>query len=130
MIAIDTNVLMCALINTDDPALSERAQRAIREHAPVFVNDIVLTEFVWGCKTLYKMKRAEIHEILREIVAAAEFHFAHRHVVERAVDGYGSRMSDFADWLIGERNLEHGCTATLTFDKGVAKGVAFSPVPL
>ena len=76
MIAIDTNVLMYAFVNKADPELSRRAQRAIQDNAPVFVNDIVLTEFVWACRTFYDMKRLEIHARLEAIAAAPEFQFA------------------------------------------------------
>ena len=129
MIGIDANVLLCALVNTTDPTMTARAQRAISDNAPVFVNTVVLMEFAWICKRNYKMQRADIHEKLESILVAPEFQFAEREVIARAVAGYGSRMSDFADWLIGETNLEHGCDVTLTFDKGAAKGAAFKAVP-
>ena len=129
MIGIDTNVLLCALVNKADPGQTERAQRAIRENSPVFLNNIVLSEFVWTCKYTYAMERAAIHRLLHDIANTAEFRFAHPETIARAVAGYGSRMSDFADWLIGETNLEHGCNITLTFDKGAAKDAAFEPVP-
>ncbi len=128
MIAIDTNILMYAFVNKADHELSRRAQRAIQDNAPVFVNDIVLTEFVWACKTFYDMNRLEIHERLEAIAAAPEFQFAQPQAIVRAIAGYGSRMSDFSDWLIGEGNLDHGCQLTLTFDKGAAKGAAFKAV--
>jgi len=129
MIGIDANVLLCALVNTADPAMTARAQKAISDNAPVFVNTVVLMEFAWICKRNYKMVRADIHQRLEGMLRSPEFLFAERDVIARAVAGYGSRMSDFADWLIGETNLEHGCSVTLTFDKGAAKGAAFKPVP-
>ena len=129
MIGIDANVLLCALVNTTDPAMTARAKRAISDNAPVFINTVVLMEFAWICRRNYKMPRADIHEKLEAILLAPEFQFAQRDIIVRAVAGYGSRMSDFADWLIGEGNLDHGCESTLTFDKGAAKGAAFRAVP-
>jgi predicted nucleic-acid-binding protein len=129
MIGIDTNVLLYAYVNKADPSHTERSLRAIRDNAPVLVNTVVLSEFVWTCKYTFTMERSAIHKLLDEIINTAEFRFDRPEVVARAVAGYGSRMSDFADWLIGETNLAHGCSATLTFDKGAAKGAAFKSVP-
>ena len=129
MIGIDTNVLLCALVNLDDPDMTSRARKAIKDGAPVFVNNGVLLEFVWSCKSTYKMQRADIHKRLLVILSSQEFQFAQRDAVERAVAGYGSRMTDFADWLIGETNHDHGCSVTLTFDKLAAKTAAFKAVP-
>ncbi len=128
MVGIDTNVLICALISKADASQTERAQRAIRENAPVLLNTVVLSEFVWACKYTYAMERAAIHRLLKDILNTAEFRFDSPEVVARAVAGYGSRMSDFADWLIGETNLDIGCAHTLTFDKGAAKTAAFKAV--
>ncbi len=129
MIGIDTNVLLCALVNKSDPGQTERAQRTIRENAPVFLNSVVLSEFVWTCKYTYALERKAIHRLLDDIINTPEFSFARPEVIALAVAGYGSRMSDFADWLIGETNLDHGCSSTLTFDKGAAKTAAFKSVP-
>jgi predicted nucleic-acid-binding protein len=130
MIGIDANVLVCALVNTADPDLTARARKAIIDNAPVFVNSVALMEFAWVCKRTYKLGRSDIHRKLEAILVAPEFQFSEREAIARAVAGYGSRMSDFADWLIGETNLDHGCSVTLTFDKGAAKGAAFKSVPV
>lgn len=125
MIGIDTNVLL-RFYEKDNPLQYEMAGRAIRDYAPVFINELVLLEFVWVCQSTYKMDRTEIHRRLKAIVNAEEFEFAWRESIERAVDGYGARKSDFADWLVGEMNREHGCETTLTFDGGAAKDGAFT----
>lgn len=125
MIGVDTNILL-RFYERDDPVQSERAQRAIRDNAPVFINEVVLVEFVWVCRSRYKLGRAEIHKRLDAIVCAEEFEFARPAAVERAVQGYGSLKSDLSDWLIGEMNREHGCETTLTFDEGAAKSTGFS----
>ena len=128
MIAIDTNVLLRAFLHDSDPAQSARAQRAIRAHAPVFLNDIVLVEFAWTCKSVFKLDRAAIHQRLEAIVEAPEFAFARPEAVDRAVRAYGSRKSDFADRLIGESNFDQGCSTTITFDEGAVKGGGFKLV--
>ena len=125
MIAIDSNVLLRFFQHDNDAAQSARAQKAVKQHAPVFVNDVVLAEFVWTCKRTFKLDRIEIHKRLEAIGESTEFIVARPQVFERALRGYGARTSDFADWLIGEVNLEHGCEATLTFDTDAVKGRGF-----
>ena len=120
MIGIDTNVLL-RFYERDNPPQYESAGRAIRDHAAVFVNELVLLEFVWVCQSTYRLDRAEIHRRLKAVVDAAEFEFARRESIERAIDVYGARKSDFADCLIGEINRHHGCETTLTFDESAAK---------
>jgi len=124
MIAIDTNVLLRAF-QADDMTQSKLAQTIIRDHAPVFLNEIVLVEFAWVCRSLFKLDRAATARRLHAIVEAREFAFAQRDAIARAVADFTTRKSDFADCLIGALNLDHGCEATLTFDKGASKGEGF-----
>ena len=130
MIGIDTNILLRALLLDDDPAQSARARAAIEANAPVLLNDVVLVEFVWTCRRAFKLERADIYRRLDAIVKAPEFIFAQPTAVARAVAGYGSRGSDFADWLIAETNREHSCDTTLTFDRNAAKSPAFTLAPI
>lgn len=128
MIAIDTNVLLRFFQHDNDPAQSASAQQVVRENAPVFVNDVVLVEFVWTCKRTFKLDRKAIHLKLEAIGESTEFAVSRPEVFERAVLGYSGRKSDFADWLIGEANLEQGCETTVTFDRNAAKSKGFKLV--
>ena len=125
MIALDTNVLLRALQHDDDGAQSARARQAIRANAPVFINEIVLVEFAWTCKSAFKLDRAAICRLFEAMLEAPEFIFAQPRAVERAVKGFGARKSDFADRLLAESNREQGCTTTLTFDEAAAKSDGF-----
>lgn len=128
MIGIDTNVLLRLFDQDDDPSQSARAQSALRANAPVFINNVVLVEYVWTCASFFKLGRAEIHKRLAAIIEAPEFTFAWREAVERAVRSYGQRKFDFADRLIGESNTGYGCQTTLTFDESAVKGGSFTQV--
>ena len=57
MIGIDTNILLRIFETEDDPAQSLRARAAIEEHAPVYLHDVVLAEFVWTCRSKFKQSR-------------------------------------------------------------------------
>ena len=128
MIGIDTNILLRLFETEDDPAQSLLARRAIEDYAPVYLHDVVLAEFVWTCRTAFKQSRQAIHQRLQAIADSTEFVVARPEAFERAVEAYGSRKSDFADWLVGLSNLERGLEYTLTFQKGAARRRAFGMV--
>jgi predicted nucleic-acid-binding protein len=128
VIGIDTNILLRIFETEDDPAQSLRARAAIEKHAPVYLHDVVLAEFVWTCRSTFKQSRQAIHRRLRAIVDSPEFVVARPDVFERAVEAYGSQKSDFADWLVGLSNVDRGLEFTLTFDKGAARRRAFGMV--
>ena len=67
MFAIDTNILL-RIFQNDDPVQTEQARQILREHAPVFVNDIVLVEFAWTCKSVFKLDREAIFLRLKAII--------------------------------------------------------------
>ena len=128
MIGIDTNILLRIFETEDDPAQSLRARKVIEEHAPVYLHDIVLAEFVWTCRTAFRQSRQAIHRRLQAIVNSTEFIVARPEVFARAVEAYGSRKSDFADWLVGLSNLNSGLEFTFTLDKSVARRRAFGMI--
>ena len=128
MIGIDTNILLRIFEMEDDPAQSLRARKAIEGNAPVYLHDIVLAEFVWTCRTAFKQPRETICRRLQAIAESAEFVVARPEVFRRAVEADRSQKSDFADWLVGLSNLDHGLEYTLTFDKGAARRRAFGMV--
>ncbi len=128
MIGIDTNILLRIFETEDDPAQSLRARKVIEEHAPVYLHDIVLAEFVWTCRTAFRQSRQAIHRRLQAIVDSTEFIVARPEVFARAVEAYGSRKSDFADWLVGLSNLDSGLEFTFTLDKSVARRRAFGMI--
>ena len=128
MIGIDTNILLRIFETEDDPAQSSRARKAIEDNAPVYLHDVVLAEFVWTCRTAFKQSREAIHRRLQAIADSTEFVVARPEAFARAISAYGSRKSDFADWLIGLSNLEQGLEYTLTFDRGAARREAFGIV--
>jgi predicted nucleic-acid-binding protein len=101
VIGIDSNILLRLFETEDDPAQSSRARKVIEEHAPVYLHDVVLAEFVWTCRIAFKQSRQAIHRRLRAIADSTEFVVARPEVFARAVEAYESQKSDFADWLVG-----------------------------
>lgn len=125
MIGIDTNVLLRLFEPEDDPEQTAAALRLVQERTPVFLNPIVLAEFAWTLRSIFKVDRAAIHARLAAIIAAPEFTVLLPQATHRAIEQYGKGTADFADYLIGELNVECGCECTFTFDEAAMKSLTF-----
>ena len=121
MIAIDTNVLLRFFQHETDPEQSALAKALVKKHAPVFLNDIVIVEFVWSCRRVFKMERKDVHARLDAIAGSTEFVVGDPALFEQALQGYGRMKSDFADWVISASNRQQACDVTYTFDQGAVK---------
>ena len=81
MIGIDTNVLLRIFgSDEDDPDQVAAARGLLRTAAPLFVNPIVLAEFVWTLRRTYKLDRRAIH------IANLRNHFVAAVVIIETVD--------------------------------------------
>ena len=124
MLALDTNVLVRFLVR-DDAEQFERAQRLIRREAnagePVCISLLVLLETEWVLRSRYKLGKAEILDTFDELLKAIDLSFEDESSVERALFFWKESRAQFADCLIGARNRNLGCSATVTFDSDAAK---------
>jgi predicted nucleic-acid-binding protein len=71
VIALDTNVLVRFLVEDDakqSAAAAAVVERAVAADEPLFVSDLVLCETVWVLSGSYRVPRAEIIALLRELV--------------------------------------------------------------
>ena len=126
MIGLDTNVLVRYLAQ-DDARQSAAATRLIEQELspaqPGFVSLVVLVELCWVLKRLYGAKEPELADTVAALLEAGPFRVEHRTVVQAAL----ARMTNgqrgkagFSDALVEALAQHHGCTQTLTFDKGAA----------
>jgi predicted nucleic-acid-binding protein len=125
MIGFDTNILLRLYETEDDPAQAIAAQRALKEHTPVFINPIVLIEFAWTLRRAFKLSRAGVHARLAQVIESSDFQFVFPRQTRDALESFRIGSADFADYFVAELNLALGCDATLTFDKTAAKNRAF-----
>jgi predicted nucleic-acid-binding protein len=93
--------------------LREKAQRG---EISLRVHPVVVAETVWVLATGYRVARRDIAGLIERLLEGREFEFEHHDLVMRALHQYRSGKADFADYLIGEVNRQHGCSKTLTFD--------------
>ncbi len=131
MLGVDTNVLVRYLTRDDQPQY-EKARRLIdREVAkgePVLVSLLVLLETEWVLRSRYEMAKAEIVKTFSALLDTADLAFEDEPSVEAAVYAWKDSVADFADCLIGARNIRLGCRATATFDSRALKLAGFALV--
>ncbi len=132
MIALDTNVLVRYLVE-DDPVQSAQAARliegAIEREEELFVSQIVLCELVWVLSFAYDFSRAEIAPVLNQLRRGARLVAEGPDAVRRATESYSGGKGDFADYLIAETSIAHGCSSVATFDRALLDDGRFrSPV--
>ena len=123
MIGVGANVLLRAVL-LDDPRQAKRAHALLEGSdttAPAVVNSVVLAEFVWSLRSVYKVPRSEIITILRDLVGSRAYLFLNREAVLSALNDYENGFGGFTDRLIAEVNAAHGCEPTFTFDAEAAE---------
>ena len=129
MVGLDTNVLLRAA-TSDDPVNTPVARRIIAgltADNPGVINTVVLAEFAWSLRTGYGYERAEILNSIEALMRSPSFVVRDREAVNAALARCGSEPLAFSDALIGELNVEAGCSATLTFDGEAARSGLFRP---
>jgi len=123
VIGLDTNILLRAVLD-DDPVQSPAAQRLLRKlsgDAPGFVNVPVLMEFFWVLRSRYKLPKARLAAILRNLLGIEHIEFEAFNAARKALAIFESGDADFSDLVIALRNQELGAAMTFTFDEGAAR---------
>lgn len=129
MNGIDTNILV-RYLTQDDPAqaraVDDLISEAVEGGARLRVDDVVLCELVWVLRGAYRFDQATIAATLDKVLSTGLFAFEDREASRRALDEYRNGGGDFADYLIGRRNLGAGCETTVTFDRALDGNDAFT----
>jgi predicted nucleic-acid-binding protein len=120
LIGIDTNVLV-RYLTQDEPAQSRRVDalfaEATENREALHVDDVVLCEVVWVLRAAYGYDKSQVVDALDDVLRTALFVFDDRNLLRDAVRAYRTGPADFADYVIGLRNLRAGCEHTVTFDR-------------
>lgn len=127
--ALDTNVLVRFLVEDDATQAAAAAavvERAVAADEPLFVSDIVLCETVWVLAGSYRVPRAEILAVLRDLLRARHLAFASPDQITRALDAFGKGKGEFADYLIREHARTAGCDTVVTFDRALLNERGFA----
>jgi predicted nucleic-acid-binding protein len=133
MKGVDTNVLV-RYITKDDAAQERAASRFLdsagKRDEPIFVNVIVLCELVWVLGRAYEYSRAEVAAVIGQLLATEQLVVEDADLAWLALSDFKGSKADFADCLIGRKNLRLGCDATATFDGGLKGLAGFATLPV
>lgn len=120
MIGLDTNVLV-RYIAQDDRAQSASATALIEKQCtpedPGFIGLVVLAEVVWVSESRYGATRADVAEIVRQVLSTRQLKVQNAEVVWQALRQFRAGRADFADCLIQQSAEAVGCAQTFSFDK-------------
>jgi predicted nucleic-acid-binding protein len=131
MKGLDTNVLV-RYLTQDEPSQARKATAlveaatALREK--LHLDAVVLCELVWVLRGAYGFDKARVVEALEKILGAAQFSVRDRDLVRQALAAYREGGADFADYVLGTRNIAAGCTTTVTFDRARKRSELFQVV--
>jgi len=129
MTGLDTNVLVRYLAQ-DDPAQARKANSlidgAVGKGEPVHLDVVVLCELVWVLRGAYRFGKQTVGDALERILDAAQFSVEDRDLVREALEAYRAGQGDFADYVLGLRNRQAGCSATATFDRALNRNPLFA----
>jgi predicted nucleic-acid-binding protein len=132
MKGLDTNVLVRYLVR-DEPSQERAAYRFFEATAErgerLLVNAIVLCELVWVLRSSYDYGKPDVAAAVEKILSAEQFEVEDVDTAWLALADYRSGAADFADCLIGRRNLRLGCESTATFDGRLKILDAFELLP-
>jgi predicted nucleic-acid-binding protein len=129
VIAIDTNLLVRLTVrdDTEQAAAVERLLRETSESGETcFISDPVLCELTWVLRTSYGADRSQVLDEIRNLLAQDLFEFEDRAGLQRALNAYQQGRADFSDYLIGEKGVARGVTATYTFDRKLRGWAGFA----
>jgi predicted nucleic-acid-binding protein len=125
MKGVDTNVLV-RYITRDDQAQERAAARfldsARTRSEPIFVNIVVICELVWVLGRAYEYSRTDVAAVIAQVLTTEQIVVEDADLVWLALSDFKASKADFADCLIGRKNLRLGCDATASFD-GRLKGL-------
>ena len=124
MKAIDINILVRFLIGDDElqaqkvHSIFKKAEAQKRE---LFVPVLVMLEMVWVLDSVYQIPRAEIIDVIKDILLMPIFKFDQLAALQQFVISAQENAHDLSDLLIAHCAKANGCETVMTFDKKASK---------
>lgn len=122
MIGVDTNVLVRALVDVDDPQ-HEAATAfldSLTEQSQGFITQVTLVELYWVVHRALGIDRPSTLKVIRALIETPALEFEDGEGVVRAL-ALAEEGADFADALIHASMSTFGVTETVTFDKAASR---------
>ena len=103
MIALDTNILVRAIVQESEPDAATQQQRAAAQRLlssgqAVFLTVTVIQELEWVLRGVYRLHRDQVLEILEDLLAIEQIVVDRAAAIMDALEGYRQGL-DFSDAL-------------------------------
>ena len=123
MIAIDTNVIVRALVDDDEvqSAAARRMLDGLTPDNPGFICREVVLELVWALESIYKLPRVSIGTAILELISTGTFVVENDHAATHAAYRYMQGGVDFADLMILAAADHQQATPLYTFDRKLSR---------
>jgi predicted nucleic-acid-binding protein len=124
MVGVDANVLIRLAVR-DDPQQYDIATRffqtQITAENPAYICLVVIVEFVWTLRRVYKLTDTQVIDALERLQNAYNVELERQEAVASAASRCLAEKMDFSDCLIAAIHREDGCSHTVTFDQTFAQ---------
>lgn len=123
MIGLDTNVVVRYFAQDHElqSASASTLIEALTSEEPGFISTVTLVEMVWVMQGAYKATKAEIVQILQQLLQTREIVVQDAEVALQALFRFTASKTGFADCLIERSGHRYGCKSTVTFDADAAE---------
>ena len=124
---IDTSVIL-RILTKDDEAKMGDVVRLIKDSGKngiyLHVLPIALIETVFVLEKIYKLRKAEIKELIDGILNTPELHCELENIFRKAVSLYAEKNIKFGDALMSSWALQKGVSVVYTYDNKDFKRVS------
>ncbi len=123
MISLDTNVVVRYLVADDaqQAAAARSLIDSLTPGEPGFISREVVIEIVWVLERAYRLERAQISEVLLELLATDSLVLETPGDVARAASAYRRGDAGFSDLMILAAARRQSALPLYTFDRRLAR---------
>ncbi len=124
MAALDTNVLVCLLIDDAAAQLAaarELVRRCLDDGDALFVPVTVTLELEWVLRSAFAFDKASVAQLLSQLLSSVELSFQSERAVEVGLALYVRGAAGFSDCLHAALATASGEHPLWTFDRNAAK---------
>ena len=124
---IDTSVILRILTKDDEVKMGD-AVRLIKDSGKngiyLHILPVALIETVFVLEKIYKLRKAEIKELIDGILNTPELHCELENIFRKAVSLYAEKNIKFGDALMSSWALQKGVSVVYTYDNKDFKRVS------
>lgn len=128
MIGVDTDVLVCCLVQDDprqSPLATEFVEKRLSADAPGHVSLVALAETVWVLSSRFGATREHLLTAVATLASDARFVVQDDPAVWLALEACEQDALDLPDALVRYVDRHHGCERTVTFDRRATRHAGF-----